>query len=148
MDETRKKTEVERVFRRIRGVAFLLLLSSASAVAADLKIKDSRGTEVLVTNASIDYSSFMASDKETQGIRLLQGDGMVTVKWADIESLTFVRTDDSVRPPRIELEVVLRSGKKAPAALVRQGQMKLLGKTDLGDYSIDLQKVRTITPIR
>ncbi|AMY08451.1 hypothetical protein LuPra_01651 [Luteitalea pratensis] len=136
------------MFRRIRGVAFLLLLSSASAVAADLKIKDSRGTEVLVTNASIDYSSFMASDKETQGIRLLQGDGMVTVKWADIESLTFVRTDDSVRPPRIELEVVLRSGKKAPAALVRQGQMKLLGKTDLGDYSIDLQKVRTITPIR
>ena len=46
------------------------------------------------------------------------------------------------------MNVVMQSGKKAAAALVRQGQMKLLGKTDLGDYSIDLQKVRTITPIR
>lgn len=136
------------MFRRIHYVAFLLLLSSGTAVAADLKIKDSRGTEVLLTNASIDYSSFMTSDKETQGIRLLQGDGMVMVKWADVDRVTVVRTDDSVRPARIELEIVLRNGKKVPAALLRQGQMKLLGKTDLGDYSIDLAKVRTITPVR
>ena len=53
-----------------------------------------------------------------------------------------------MRPARIELEIVLRNGKKVPAALLRQGQMKLLGKTDLGDYSIDLAKVRTITPVR
>ena len=136
------------MFRRITAVTLLLLLSSVTALAADLKIKDSRGTEVLLTNASIDYSGFMTSDKETQGIRLLQGDGMVTVKWADIESLNVVRTDGSVRPPRIEVEVVLRNGKKAPATLFRQGQMKLLGKTDLGEYSIDLEKVRTITPVR
>jgi hypothetical protein len=141
-------SEVDLVFRRIHGVAFLMLLSSVTALAADLKIKDSRGTEVSLGNASIDYSGFMASDKETQGIRLLQGDGMVTVKWADIESLTVVRTDDSVKPPRIEVEVVLRNGRRAPAALFRQGQMKLLGETDLGDYSIDLEKVRTITPVR
>ena len=136
------------MFRRIHGVVLLLLLSSVTALAADLKIKDSRGTEVLLANATIDYSGFVASDMETEGIRLLQGDGMVTVKWADIESLQVVRTDDSARPPRIEVEVVLRSGKKAPAALFRQGQMKLLGKSDLGDYSIDLDKVRTITPVR
>ena len=136
------------MFRRIHGVALLLLLSSVTALAADLKIKDSRGTEVSLANASIDYSSFMASDKETQGIRLLQGDGMVTVKWADIETLSVVRIDDSTRPPRIEVEVVLKNGRKSPAALFRQGQMKLLGKTDLGDYSIDLDKVRTITPVR
>ena len=136
------------MFNRILGVVFLLLLSSVTALAADLKITDSRGTEVLLANASIDYSGFMASDTETQGIRLLQGDGMVTVKWADVESLHVVRTDDSARPPRIEVEVILRNGKKAPAALFRQGQMKLRGKTDLGDYSIDLDKVRTITPVR
>ncbi len=101
-----------------------------------------------MTNASIDYSSFTASDRETQGIRLLQGDGMVKVKWADIASLTVVRTDDSVRPARIELEVVLRNGKKVLAALLRQGHMKLLGRTELGDYSINLVKVRTITPVQ
>ena len=136
------------MFRRIHCVAFLLFLSSATALAADLKIKDSRGTEAVLANASIDYSSLMASDKELQGIRLLQGDGVVTVKWADIDSLTVVRSDTSVKPARIELEIVLRNGKKVPAALLRQGQMKLLGKTDLGDYSIDLDKVRTIAPVR
>jgi hypothetical protein len=136
------------VFRRSYCVTLLLLVSSVTALAADLKIKDSRGTEVLLTNASIDYGSFMVADKEVQGIRLLQGDGTVMVKWADLDSLNVVRRDDSVRPARIELEVVLRNGKKVPAALLRQGQMKLLGKTDLGDYSIDLDKVRTITPVR
>lgn len=134
--------------RRIYGIASLLLLLSVSSLAADLRIKDSRGTELVLANASIDYSGLMASDKEAQGIRLLQGDGQVTVKWADIDSLSVVRTDTSVRPPRIELEVVLRSGRRVPAALFRQGAMKLLGKTELGDYSIDLDKVRTITPVR
>jgi hypothetical protein len=31
---------------------------------------------------------------------------------------------------------------------LRQGQMKLLGKTELGDYSIELDKVRSIVPVR
>ena len=29
-----------------------------------------------------------------------------------------------------------------------QGRMKLTGKTELGEYSIDLDKVRTITPLK
>ena len=135
--------------RRIQIVALLILLAPLPrALAADLKITDSRGTEVLLTGASVDYSGFMASDKDADGIRVLQGDGTVTVKWADVESLRVVRRDESVKPPRIELEIALRSGKKVPAALFRQGQMKLLGKTELGDYSIDLEKVRTIAPVR
>ena len=117
-------------------------------LAADLKITDSRGTEVVLTGASVDYSGFLASDKETQGIRVLQGDGLVTVKWSDVESLKVVRRDDSVRPARLEIEIVLKNGKKVPATLFRQGQMKLLGKTELGDYSIELDKVRSIVPVR
>jgi hypothetical protein len=137
------------VFRRAFALAFLILfLPATRAVAADLKIIDSKGTEVVLTGASIDYSGFMASDKETQGIRVLHGDGRVTVKWADVESLKVVRRDDSEKPPRIELEIVLRNGKKVSATLFRQGPMKLSGKTDLGDYSIDLAKVRTIVPVR
>jgi len=125
-----------------------LLLVAASASAADLRITDSRGTEVVVHSAAIDYGGFLASESETQGIRLLQGDGSVMVKWADIETLKVVRRDESVKPPRIELEVVLRNQKKVPAALLRQGRMKLTGKTDLGEYSIDLDRVRTITPLK
>ena len=135
------------MLNRIHFAAVLVLLSSVSVLASDLKIKDSRGTEVAVSNAVIDYGGFMA-DTETQGIRLLQGDGTVIMRWLDIESLTVVRTDNSVKPPRVELEVLLRNGKKATAALFRLGAMKLRGKSDLGEYSIDLDKVRTITPIR
>ena len=125
-----------------------LLLVSATASAADLRITDSRGTEVVVQSAAIDYGGFMGSEKETEGIRLMQGDGSVMVKWTDIETVKVVRRDESVKPPRIELEVVLKSQKRVPAALLRQGRMKLTGKTELGEYSIDLEKVRTITPLK
>jgi hypothetical protein len=126
----------------------ILVLPSAGAVAADLKVTDSRGREVTVAGASIDYGGFLGSEKETQGIRVLQGDGIVLLKWADVERLSVTRTDTSVKPPRIELEIVLRSGRKVPAELLRQGQMKLSGKTELGEYSIDLEKVRSIAPVR
>ena len=126
----------------------VLLLVAATVSAADLRITDSRGTEVVVQSAAIDYGGFMASETETEGIRLMQGDGSVTVKWSDIESLKITRRDESVKPPRVELEVVLRNQKKVPAALLRQGRMKLTGKTELGAYSIDLDKIRTITPVK
>ena len=125
-----------------------LLLVAASASAADLRITDSRGTEVVVQAAAIDYGGFVASEIVTEGIRVMQGDGAVMVKWTDIETLKVTRRDESVKPPRIELEVVLRTQKKVPAALLRQGRMKLTGKTELGEYSIDLDKVRTITPLK
>lgn len=125
-----------------------LLLIAARASAADLRITDSRGTDLVVQAAAIDYGGFMASEIEREGIRLMQGDGSVMVKWTDIESVKVIRRDESVKPPRIELEVVLKNQKKVPAALLRQGRMKLTGKTELGDYSIDLDKVRTITPLK
>jgi hypothetical protein len=132
---------------RVLPLAALLLIA-ARASAADLRITDSRGSEVVVQAAAIDYGGFMASEIEREGIRLMQGDGSVMVKWTDIESLKVVRRDESVKPPRIELEVVLKNQKKVPAALFRQGRMKLTGKTELGEYSIDLDKVRTITPVK
>ena len=43
-----------------------LLLVAATVSAADLRITDSRGTEVVVQSAAIDYGGFMASEKETR----------------------------------------------------------------------------------
>lgn len=34
------------------------------------------------------------------------------------------------------------------AALLWQGRMKLTGTTELGEYSIDLDKVGTVTPLK
>jgi hypothetical protein len=133
----------------VRGLLLAVsLLVAVTVDAADLRIIDSRGTEVVVQSAAIDYGGFMASEVETQGIRLMQGDGSVMVKWTDITTLKVTRRDESVKPPRIEMEVVLRSQKRVPAALLRQGRMKLTGKTELGEYSIDLDKVRAITPLK
>ena len=126
----------------------VLLLVAATVSAADLRITDSRGTDLVVQSAAIDYGGFLAAETESEGIRLMQGDGSVMVKWSDIESLKVVRRDESVKPARVELEVVLRNQKKVPAALYRQGRMKLTGKTELGAYSIDLDKIRTITPLK
>lgn len=143
-----RQSHLEKGKVHVLVFAALVLLAAASASAADLRITDSRGTELVVQSAAIDYGGMMASDTETGGIRLMQGDGSVVVKWTDIESLKVIRRDDSVKPPRIELEVVLRNQKKVPAALLRQGRMKLTGKTELGEYSVDLDKVRMIVPIK
>ena len=136
--------------RRPALLAFVLavLLPASEAGALDLRVTDSRGTAVLVTDASIDYGGFLGSERVTDGIPVLQGDGTVLVKWADVESLTVSKRDESVKPARIEIEIVLRGGKRASAALLRQGAMKLLGRTELGEYSIDLDKVRGIAPVK
>src|SRR5215510_10361396 len=76
-------TGVTLLVKKKVGVLLLavLLLVAGTASATDLRITDSRGTELVVQSAAIDYGGFMASELETQGIRLMQGDGSVMVKW-------------------------------------------------------------------
>lgn len=125
-----------------------LIVPVGAAAATDLKLTDSRGTEVVVTNASIDYGGFLGPEKVTDGIKVLQGDGVVFLKWADVDTIKVVKRDESMKPPQVELSVTLRNGKSVPAALFRQGAMKLQGRTDLGEYSIDVDKIRTIAPVK
>ena len=123
--------------------AFLAL--AAPAFAADVRVVDSAGVEVLVRDISIDYSGLLGSDKETEGLRVAQGEALVTAKWADIQSLTITGRDPAAA--RMTLEILLKDGKKVNAALIRKGRMKLTGQADLGEYSIDLEKVRKITTV-
>jgi len=135
----------------LRSWMFPALMSTAVAFAAattDLTITDARGAQVVVTGATIDYGGLLATDKATDGIRVLQGEGLVLLKWSTVDTLRVTKVDESVRPPRIDLEVVLRNRKRVPATLLRKGRMQLLGKTDLGDYAIGLDKIRVIVPVR
>jgi len=135
----------------LRSWMFPALMSTAVAFAAattDLTITDARGAQVVVTGATIDYGGLLATDKATDGIRVLQGEGIVLLKWSTVDTLRVTKVDESVRPPRIDLEVVLRNRKRVPATLLRKGRMQLLGKTDLGDYAIGLDKIRVIVPVR
>ena len=70
------------------------------------------------------------------------------LKWSNVDTIRVTKVDESEPPPRIDLEVVLRDGKRVPATLLRKGRMQLLGKTQLGDYSIGLDKIRMIVPVR
>jgi hypothetical protein len=136
----------QKVMKLTLGLVFPAFLAlAAPAFAADVRVVDSTGVEVLVRDISIDYSGLLGSDKETEGVRVTQGEAFVTAKWADIQSMTITGRDPAAA--RMTLEILLKDGKKVNAALVRKGRMKLTGQADLGEYSIDLEKVRKITTV-
>jgi hypothetical protein len=140
------KSRNQNVMRHTLGLvvpAYLFL--AASAFATDVRVVDSGGVEVLVKDVSIDYGGILGGDRETEGIRVAQGEALVTAKWADIQSITVTGRDPEVS--RMTVEIVLRDGKKVAATLVRKGRMKLSGRADLGDYIIDLEKVRKIVTV-
>lgn len=124
-------------------LAFVFLTTPALAV--DLRVMDSAGVEILIKEASIDYGGILGTDKETEGIRVSQGEALVTAKWADLESLTITGRDAALS--RMTVEIAVKSGKKVNATLVRKGRMKLVGRSDLGDYSIDLEKIKKVTVV-
>ena len=132
----------------LRLTAFLVLLP-ALALAADLRITDSSGAQVTVRNASIDYSGVLGSAvRESNGIRVQQGDATVTVKWKDIQSLTIAAPREASRPSRLDVDVLLRNGRRVAAALSNPADAKLRGRTDLGEYALGLDKVRAIETLR
>lgn len=118
---------------------------TASAYATDVRIMDSAGVEVLVKDISIDYGGLLGSDKDTEGIRVTVGDALVTARWADIQSVTVTGRDAAAG--RITIEILLKSGKVQAAQLQRKGRMKIAGKADLGEYSIDLEKIKKVTVV-
>jgi hypothetical protein len=122
--------------------AFLL---TTTAWAVDLRVMDSAGVEILVKDVSVDYGGLLGTDKETEGIRVSQGDALVTAKWFDIDSLTVTGRDASLK--LMTVEITVKGGKKVNATLVRKGRMKLAGRSDLGDYSIDLEKIKKVTVV-
>jgi hypothetical protein len=145
---TRQDSEELRqlVMKRTFSLVFPAFLAlTATGYAADVRVIDSGGVEVLVRDIAIDYSGLLGSDKETEGLRVLQGEASVTTKWTDIQSITITGRDATAA--RMMLEILLKDGRKVNATLVRKGRMKLIGQADLGEYSIDLEKVRKITTV-
>ena len=136
---------------RLRELGVVVLLSAAGHTGStpfDLRITDSRGAEVVVAGVAIDYGGLLSADKEARGIRVEQGDGLVLLKWSDLDTLNVTKRDEAVKPARVELEIILRNHRRVPATLSRTGRMLLVGRTDLGDYTIDLDKIRRIVPVR
>jgi hypothetical protein len=128
--------------------ALAIVALCQGAPGADLWVTDSRGRELLVTSGVVDYGGAFSVDAQSDGIRVLQGDGLTTVKWSAIDTLYVLRVEEGMDPPRATLEVVLRNHHRVSAELFHKGRMQLNGHTELGDYTIDLIKVRRIVPRR
>ena len=129
----------------VRLIIFFLV-SVSSVFATDLKITDASNTIIVVHDAFIDYGGLMG-DKEAEGLRIYQGEAMVTALWANIRSVTITGKTASAEP-RPTAEIIPRKGSKINTTLVSKGRMRLSGKTDLGDYAIDLEKIRIIEPLQ
>jgi len=130
-----------------RIACLLLLLVPSLALATDLQVTDSQGIVVVVKDARVDYGSLMSSDSEKEGIRVQQGDAVVRLKWSEVQSVSITKVDASVKPARIDLEVVMVNGTRASGTLFRKGAMTLSGKAPLGEYTISLEKVRRLAPV-
>jgi hypothetical protein len=136
------------MFLVVALIAPIVLSAQATPLLTSLRIVDAQGVEAVVAKAIIDYGGMVTSDMQTDGIRLNQGDGAVFAKWSVVDTIRVTGVDESTRPATLRLQVVLRNGTRRPATLFEKGRMQLLGETDLGEYSLDLHKVRLIVPAR
>jgi hypothetical protein len=131
--------------KRIFSLMLFTFLLTTPAWAVDLRVTDSAGVEILVKDVSIDYGGLLGTDKETEGLRVNQGEALVTAKWADIDTVMVTGRDAALK--LMTVEITVKGGKKVNATLVRKGRMKLAGRSDLGDYTIDLEKIKTVTVV-
>jgi hypothetical protein len=134
-----------QAMKRILGPMLFTLLSTLPALAVDLRVMDGAGIEVVVKDISIDYGGLLGTDKEVDGIRVSRGAALETAKWTDIDTMTVTGRDATQK--LMTIEIALRSGKRVNATLVRKGRMTLVGRSDLGDYSIDLEKIKKVTVV-
>src|SRR3954466_15737754 len=107
--------------RALHSVLLVLvfIVTPSLAGAADLRITDSSGTHVIVRNATLDYAAGIAAVRESKGIRVQQGDGTVTLKWADVQSLTVLHRGEGGKEEQLEVDVTLRNGRHTTATLTR-----------------------------
>ena len=127
-------------------IAIALTVSTSPVYGADVKITDTKGNTVEVRDVAIDYTVynvFYSPDHEREGVRAYQGDGVVTIKWAQIEQIVVKPAKPGVSPRRLEADFTLKSKKVLSLDLVTS-EKGLYGTTDLGDFKIDFEHVTTI----
>ena len=124
----------------------IVLLFAGQAWATDLRITDISNTTIVVRDAVIDYGTF-SNDKEADGIRVYQGEAVVSAKWVNVDTLTITTKDETVKPIKMNADIMMKNRQRVTVTLLSKGKMQVSGKTDLGDYTIELSKVKSIAPI-
>ncbi len=116
------------------------------ANAADLRITDKSENVIQIEKAKIDYTSYSfiyTPDFEYDGIRVHQGEGLVKINWDRIKLLEIFERDTTFKPNRLNGKVVFIDNDSSNVKLVSDSKKGLAGITGLGEFSIDLEKVKT-----
>ena len=138
--------------RRIAGIVAVVVVASVVAASAQtLKVTDANGTVVDLRDARLDYTSYSfiyTNDFESTGIRAYQGAGVITISWSRIDTVTITRKKTDTTPWRLEGEVLLVDKTRRPIEFVYPSKKGLYGQTDLGEFSIALESVKSIAVLR
>jgi hypothetical protein len=122
--------------------ARLVAQTSRTTVAVTAK----NGETVTVADVVMQYFY----QTETSGIRVNEAGGETVVSWTRIKRIDVTAVSDSeLQKRRVDgtgfpAEITLTDGKTVKVLLTNT---KLAGKTDLGDYSISVDQLRSITPV-
>lgn len=124
-------------------------LGAFPVFAADMRVTDKSGNVIELNDAEIDYTDYSfiyTPDFEHNGIRAYQGEGTTTIPWERIKEVTILSKDETTTPYRIKAKISFnKSTNEVDANLVMDSKKGLEGKTALGDFSIGLENVKTIS---
>ena len=107
-----------------------------------LRITDRQGhvtlLDLAVEPASIDYTEYglvYQPDHQHGGVRIRQGEGVLTVNWEALDRLSLTGN---------AAEILTHAGERMTATLVPWSKDGLSGRTSLGRFSIAQSKVKSI----
>ena len=132
--------------RPLFTLIFFAMVSSV-ALGADVKVTDTSGKSRIVRNVKIDYTQYSViytPDFEYNGIRVVDGQARITIDWSKIEKVTALKLD--MDNQKLTADIFLKNGGKQSMELVMDSHQGLVGETDLGEYHIDLEKIKIIEP--
>ena len=133
--------------KNIALITLLLFIVTAKVYGADVKVTDTKGNIVEVRDVAIDYTRYSiiyTPDNDHEGVRAFQGEGVVTINWSQIETIAIKRKKTDVVPNRLEADVTFKDKRVVGVDLQMDARQGLHGKTDLGDFSIQLESVKSI----
>ncbi len=99
------------------------------------------------TSPTIDYTVYnviYTEDREDLGLRIRQGEGRVTVSWENLARVDVTKMTES----GAEARIVTATGDTHNVVLLPWSKDGLVGETELGVFSISLDKVKIIEVIR
>jgi hypothetical protein len=117
-----------------------LRVTDTSGNVLTIKLQDGSFAWIDYTN----YAFFYTEDHEHNGIRIKQGEAIVTVPWERLKKVDVIKGEES----GAEAQIITVSGETRPVVLVKWSEKGLNGESEFGSLSIQFYKIKTIEVLR